>query len=104
MTIKKRWTKEEDRLLVQAITANPANIKEALMQVSKTLDRTFYACHLRWYRVLSITQNSTKASTLFMTVGSKTVYKNRKNSSNNSITKPIKSNLWNIIKKFLKIK
>lgn len=39
-----------------------------------------------------------------MTVGSKTVYKNRKNSSNNSITKPVKSNLWNTIKKFLKIK
>lgn len=104
MTTKKRWTKEEDRLLVQAITANPANIKEALMQVSKTLDRTFYACHSRWYCVLSITQNSTKASTLFMTVGSKTVYKNRKNSSSNSITKPVKSNLWNTIKKFLKIK
>lgn len=33
MTTKKRWTKEEDRLLVQAITANPANIKEALMQL-----------------------------------------------------------------------
>lgn len=28
MTTKKRWTKEEDRLLVQAITANPTNIKE----------------------------------------------------------------------------
>lgn len=104
MITKKRWTEEEDRLLVQAITANPTNIKEALMQVSKTLDRTFYACHLRWYRVLSITQNSTKASTLFMTVGSKTVYKNRKNSSSNSTIKPIKSNLWNTIKKFLKIK
>lgn len=104
MTTKKRWTKEEDRLLVQAITANPTNIKEALIQVSKTLDRTFYACHFRWYRVLSITQNSTKASTLFMTVGSKTVYKNRKNSSSNSTIKPIKSNLWNTIKKFLKIK
>lgn len=104
MTTKKRWTKEEDRLLIQAIAANPTNIKEALMQVSKTLDRTFYACHFRWYRVLSITQNLTKASTLFMTVGSKTVYKNRKNSSNNSITKPVKSNLWNTIKKFLKIK
>lgn len=104
MTTRRRWTEEEDKLLAQAITANPANIKEALMQVSKTLDRTFCACHFRWYRVLSITQNSTKTNTLFMTVGSKTVYKNRKNSSSNSTIKPIKSNLWNTIKKFLKIK
>ena len=104
MTTKRRWTEEEDTLLVQAITANPNNIKEALMQVSKTLNRTFYACNFRWYNVVSLTQNQTKTNTLFMTVGSKTVYKNRKNSSNNSITKPVKSNLWNTIKKFLKIK
>lgn len=104
MTTRRRWTEEEDRLLAQAITANPANIKKALMQVSKTLNRTYSACNFRWYRVLSITQNSTKASTLFMTVGSKTIYKNRKNSSSNSAIKPVKSNLWNTIKKFLKIK
>lgn len=35
MTTRRRWTEEEDKLLAQAITANPANIKEALMQVSK---------------------------------------------------------------------
>lgn len=104
MTTRRRWAEEEDKLLAQAITANPANIKEALMQVSKTLSRTYNACHFRWYRVVSLTQNQTKTNTLFMTVGSKTVYKNRKNSSSNSTIKPIKSNLWNTIKKFLKIK
>lgn len=64
MTTRRRWTEEEDKLLVQAITANPANIRKALMQVSKTLNRTYSACNFRWYRVVSLTQNLFLSSNL----------------------------------------
>lgn len=45
MVTKKRWTDEENNILVQAITANPHNIREACRHAATKLEgRTPRAC------------------------------------------------------------
>lgn len=104
MVTRKRWTTKEDNILVQAITANPHNIKEACRYAATKLEgRTPRACELHWYKVIAPTNNLTKFGVSFLAVGSKTIYKNRKNSGS-SIAKPEKSTLWTKIKKFIGLK
>lgn len=104
MAARKRWTKEEEEILVQAITANPHNIAEACRYASTQLDgRTPSACIFHWYEVLAPAKNPTKVGITFMAVGPKTVYKNRKNSGNTSV-KPERNTLWTKIKKFIGLK
>ena len=95
-----KWTDEENKILVQAIAANPHNISEAIKEASKNLNRTYKACKQHWYLALSPKNNPTKVGISFVSVGSNSVYKNRKNSGT-AILKPEKSTLWSRIKKFL---
>lgn len=39
-----KWTDEENKILVQAIAANPHNLSEAIKEASKKLNRTYKAC------------------------------------------------------------
>ena len=39
-----KWTDEENKILVQAIAANPHNLSEAIRKASKNLNRTYKAC------------------------------------------------------------
>lgn len=103
MATRKRWTKEEEEILVQAITANPHNITEACRNTSMKIDRSANACLFHWYEVLAPANNPTKAGITFMAIGSKTVYKNRKNSGS-AIAKPERDTLWTKIKKFIGLK
>ena len=102
MANKKRWTKEEEEILVQAIQANPHNISEALRTASATINRSFKACEFHWYMVLSSKDNPTKIGISFVSIGQNTIYKNRKN-SRTSIVQPDKSTLWSKIKRLLKL-
>lgn len=95
-----KWTDEENKILVQAIAANPHNLSEAIREASKNLNRTYKACKQHWYLALSPKNNPTKVGISFVSVGSNSVYKNRKNSGT-AILKPEKSTLWSRIKKFL---
>lgn len=46
METKKRWTTEEEEILVQAVAANPHNITEACRYAATKLeDRTSNACY-----------------------------------------------------------
>ena len=104
MTTKKRWTDEENNILVQAITANPHNIKEACRYASTQLEgRTPSACVFHWYKALASAKNPTKVGITFIAIGPKTVYKNRKNSGN-TFVKPERNTLWTKIKKFIRLK
>lgn len=95
-----KWTDEENKILVQAIAANPHNLSEAIKEASKKLNRTYKACKQHWYVVLSPKNNPTKVGVSFISIGSESTYKNRKNSGI-AISKPEKSTLWSRIKKFL---
>ena len=102
MANNKKWTKEEEEILVQAISANPHNISEALRTASATINRSFNACQFHWYAVLSSKNNPNKMGISFVSVGSNTIYKNRKNSGT-SMIQPEKSTIWSRIKKLLKL-
>lgn len=95
-----KWTDEENKILVQAITANPHNLSEAIRKASKNLNRTYKACKQHWYSALSPKNNPTKVGISFISIGSESIYKNRKNSGN-ALSEPEKSTLWSRIKKFL---
>lgn len=104
MATKKRWTDEENNILVQAITANPHNIKEACKYAATKLEgRTPKACELHWYQSIAPANNTTKLGVSFLAIGSKTIYKNRKNSGNSTI-QPEKNTLWAKIKKLIRLK
>lgn len=98
MTTRKRWTKEEETILVQAIQANPLNIKEACRQVSSKINRTAGACLYHWYYVLTSADNNAGAN--FLIVGTKGIVRNRKNKG--TIEKK-RISIWHRIKKFLNI-
>ena len=102
MANNKRWTKEEEEILVQAIQANPHNISEALRTASATINRSFKACQFHWYGVLSPKNKPNKIGISFVSIGPNTVYKNRKNSGTSTI-QPEKSTTWSKIKRLLKL-
>ena len=95
-----KWTDEENKILVQAITANPHNLSEAIREASKNLNRTTKACKQHWYSALPPKNNPTKVGISFVSIGSESIYKNRKNSGN-ALSEPEKNTLWSRIKKFL---
>ena len=104
MATKRKWTKEEEEILVQAIVANPHNIKEACRYAATKLEgRTSKACYIHWYKVIAPANNPTKLGVSFLAVGPKTIYKNRKNSGN-STAQPEKNTLWARIKKLIGLK
>ena len=102
MANNKKWTKEEEEILVQAIQANPHNISEALRTASATINRSFNACQFHWYAVLSPKNKPNKIGISFVSVGSNTIYKNRKNSGTSTV-QPEKSTIWSRIKRLLKL-
>ncbi len=104
MATRRKWTKEEEEILVQAITANPHNIKEACKYASTKLEgRTECACLFHWYRTIAPAKNPTKLGISFVAIGSNSIYKNRKNSGN-AIVQPTKDTIWSKIKKFIGLK
>lgn len=104
MVTKRRWTDEENNILVQAITANPHNIQKACEYAATKLEgRTSKACRFHWYQAIAPANNPTKLGVSFLAVGSKTIYKNRKNSGNSTV-QPEKSTLWAKIKKLIGLK
>ena len=102
MANNKKWTKEEEKILVQAIQANPHNISEALRTASNTINRSFQACQFHWYAVLSPKNKPNKIGISFVSIGPNTIYKNRKNSGTSTV-QPEKSTIWSRIKRLLKL-
>lgn len=73
MITRKRWTKEEEEILVQAVKANPHNLSKAFREVAAQLDRTEAAVSRQWYTKTRLN------SICFVTVSQGTEFKNGKN-------------------------
>jgi hypothetical protein len=71
----KRWTTEEDTVLIDQVKRHANNITEGLRKASSYLDRTQEACAFRWYSVLSKNPNT---EVCFVTIGLGTRSVNRK--------------------------
>lgn len=100
----RRWTAQEDKILVQAIKANPHNKAKAFKIAAKKLDRDSFSCKNRWYFYLSNPNSKYYVGCIFMTVSRKSALENRTTVTKYSKTEPIKSNLWERIKAFFKRK
>ena len=75
MTRNKRWTAQEDTIVVSAVKDSPTNLKTAFKAASKKTGRSEGACSNRWYTVLS----KDKANACFVTISGKHQALNRKN-------------------------
>lgn len=101
MTKLRKWTAEEDLILVQAVKANPYNVKRVCYSLEKDLERSGMAIHQHWY---VMQKTNKKVRTTFLTVGDKSYLKNRKNIASNSVVRPVKSNIFKALKKILNLK
>lgn len=101
MTTKtnKRWSKEEEQVLLNCVKENPNNLQKAFKLAAIELKRSISSCSNRWYQTLN------KTEVCFVTIGTKTKNKNKKivtdNTSDN--TETVKATIWEKIKKLLKL-
>lgn len=70
----KRFTKEEDSLIIKTVKRNPENISKAFVLLSGKLQRSKHSIRQRYYRYL-VKDESNK---LFLTVSSSKKYTNYK--------------------------
>lgn len=78
MNTRRRFTEEEDRLILSKIGENPNNIAQCLRELSIELDRSFYTLQTRWYKTLAKKNMNNKTNTRFMIYGRRSVNPNRK--------------------------
>lgn len=106
--MKKRikWTEEEDKILVQAIKANPHNKQKAFRQTAAKLEnREEKSCSNRWYAVLSNPKHEKYVGCMFTMVGVSSRLDNRTVNRDKVHITPEKSkrSLWAKVKALLGI-
>lgn len=99
----RRWTKEEEELIVKAMQNNPGNYTKAFRETAEQIGRTYRAVQYHWYGKMSPASNPTKSGILVTLLTPTYKYDNRKNSGT-AISQPQKSTLWTKIKKFIGLK
>lgn len=98
MTTKRRFTKEEDSLILSTAAKNPHNLSECFREVAIKINRGPKSIANRWYHCLSKKDSNDKTNTVFITVGKKSVNYNRKTAMKNT-QQPEKqrSGIWKTI-------
>ena len=92
MGTRKRWTNDEEQVIISHVKANPNNLQEAFRKASLELtNRSAYSIYQHWYRPTKGKDAlKDRCGKCFMTYGYKTVNINRKNvsinTSDNTIT------------------
>lgn len=73
MGVIRRFTEEEDRVILSGISENPENISKTLRELADELGRSYYSLNVRWYKYLS-----KRDERAFITYGQRNVNINRK--------------------------
>ena len=77
---RKKWTAEEDNMIVQAVKDNFDNLQKGFREVAEKLGRTKNAVQYRWYKNLSNPESKAYVgSSCFIGFGTEKRYLNRKN-------------------------
>lgn len=71
----RKWTEEEDSILLQQVKRQPQNLRRSFLAVSERTGRSQQAVSNRWYTVVSKKPDSV----CFFTASPKHVSRNRKN-------------------------
>lgn len=104
MATKRRWTKEEDEILVQVIKDCPHNRSKAFNIAASILNRTVNAITQRWYNTLSNPESPKYTGCCFTMLGEASSLVNRSTITPKVIPKDHKPSIWYRIKKLLGIK
>lgn len=85
MCSSKRWTKEEDLVLLSKVRANPNNLTKAFREAALELGRSVSSTTQHWY-IKPTTKEALKdrCGCCFLTYGGKSLNINRKNVSVNT--------------------
>lgn len=90
----KKWTEEEDQLLLRQVRAFPQNLSKCFLIVAESTDRTPQAVCYHWYNVTSKRPDAI----CFFTASEKHISKNRKNGVGVESTRSIWQRLMHIIR------
>lgn len=90
----KKWTTEEEALLLRQVRAFPQNLSKCFVIVSESTGRSKSAVANHWYTVVSKKPNAT----CFFTASPKHVSKNRKNGEGVESNRSIYQRLMSIIR------
>lgn len=98
-----KWTKEEDKILVQAVKANLHNKSKAFRAASKKVSHNEVSCSCRWYSQLSNPESKHYVGCMFTMIGVTSRLDNRTvNREKAHITpKKVKKSLWAKVKTLL---
>lgn len=94
MPYNRRWTAEEDSILLAEVSKSPQNLRKAFEATGELVNRTPEACSFRWYS--SVRHNTSIAFTLVGANGAS------KNSKLGGTTKKVNKTLWERIKALFK--
>lgn len=83
MSTLRKWTEDEEKVVISKIEENPNNLQKAFREASLEIGRTPAAIGYKWYKGKGGLRE--KSDKLFMTYGRKgTLNSNRKNVSSNT--------------------
>jgi hypothetical protein len=101
MPRNKRWTKEEDLVVLSKVKQYPYRLKKAFEEASAELNgRTPGSCCYRWYTHIS--KDTDKTNTCFVVISKNKCGRNRKNCTK-EIPKHSKGSIWaKLLKYFFK--
>lgn len=105
MAGNRRWTEEEDKILVQLVKEYPHNKVTAFREAGIKLDRPEKGCRNRWYCALSNPEHPKYVGCAFTMLSRKTKFDNRTQYTEHNITapEPMPETLWNKIRRFLRL-
>ena len=92
MNQRRRWTNEEEQVLLSQVRQNPGNLSRAFRNTSNITGRSTHSCEQRWYGKVR------HSETVFMTIGTNAMSVNSKNSDN---TQPVSVPIWRRILRLL---
>lgn len=92
----KKWTDQEDAILLQQVRQNPQNLSRCFLAVSEQIERSPSAVASHWYTALSKRSDAL----CFFTASAKHISKNRKNGTGQESTPSIWQRLLAIIRNF----
>lgn len=74
MTPRRRWTNEEEQVLIDQVRINPSNLSRAFRNASNIIGRSPHSCEQRWYGKVR------HSEAVFMTISANnTISTNQKN-------------------------
>ena len=104
MSTRNKWTEEEDKILVQAIKANPHNKAQAFRTAASQVNHSVKCCSNRWYQHLSNPESKYYiGTTVFTMIGMKSRLDNRTINRDGVHITPTRAEkgLWSKIKSLL---